>query len=107
MDDYIRSVESTRAYKFRIYPDGKRRLEIDQRLILAQKFYNKILEKSIRSHEAGKAKVSMAQFNRFVRETLQEDKEFMLLYSQTRCEIEYKEPLIAGSSWKPKPVGCA
>ena len=83
-------MEVTRAYKFRIYPDAKRQSEIDYRLILAQQFYNKILEKSIAFYKDGKAKVSMAQFNRFVKEILQENKDFMLLYSQTRCEIEYR-----------------
>ena len=83
-------MELTRAYKFRVYPDAKRQTEIDERLILAQQFYNKILEKSIASYQNGKTKVSMAQFNRFVREIIQEDKKYMKLYSQTRCEIEFR-----------------
>ena len=83
-------MELTRAYKFRIYPDAKRQKEIDERLVLAQQFYNKILEKSIASYRNGKTKVSMAQFNRFVKEIIQEDKKYLKLYSQTRCEIEYR-----------------
>ena len=83
-------MELTRAYKFRVYPDAKRQEEIDERLILAQQFYNKILEESIASYRNGKAKVSMAQFNKFVRETIQEDKKYLKLYSQTRCEIEFR-----------------
>ena len=83
-------MESRKAYKFRIYPDAKRQSEIDERLILAQQFYNKILEKSIASYQNGKTKVSMAQFNRFVKEIIQEDNKYMKLYSQTRCEIEYR-----------------
>jgi putative transposase len=83
-------MELTRAYKFRIYPDATRQEEIDERLILAQQFYNKILEKSIASYQNGKTKVSMAQFNRFVKEIIQEDKKYLKLYSQTRCEIEYR-----------------
>jgi putative transposase len=79
-----------RAYKFRIYPDAKRQSEIDERLVLAQKFYNKILEKSITSHQNGRANISMAQFNRFVKEIIKENKEYLKLYSQTRCEIEYR-----------------
>ena len=86
----INRMEVTRAYKFRIYPDGKRQLEIDERLILAQQFYNRLLEKSIDAYKNGKTKVSMAQFNRFVKEIIQEDQRFMKLYSQTRCEIEYR-----------------
>jgi putative transposase len=83
-------MELTRAYKFRIYPDVTRQEEIDERLILAQQFYNKILEKSIESYKNGKAKISMARFNRFVKEIIQEDKRYLKLYSQTRCEIEYR-----------------
>ncbi len=83
-------MELTRAYKFRIYPDATRQEEIDEKLILAQQFYNKILEKSIASYQNGKTKVSMAQFNGFVKEIIQEDKKFLKLYSQTRCEIEYR-----------------
>ena len=83
-------MELTRAYKFRIYPDATRQKEIDERLILAQQFYNKILEKSIESYKNGRTKVSMAQFNRFVKEIIQEDKKYLKLYSQTRCEIEYR-----------------
>lgn len=83
-------MEVTRAYKFRIYPDSKRQSEIDERLILAQQFYNKILEKSIASYQNGKTKISMAQFNRFVKEIIQEDKRYLKLYSQTRCEIEFR-----------------
>ncbi|MDE1860439.1 MAG: transposase [Candidatus Micrarchaeota archaeon] len=83
-------MKCTRAYKFRIYPDTVRREEIDERLILAQRFYNKLLEKSIQSYKNDNHKVSMAQFNRFVKETIAEDKKFLKLYSQTRCEIEYR-----------------
>ncbi len=83
-------MELARAYKFRIYPDAKRQEEIDEKLILAQQFYNRILEKSIASYRNGKTKVSMAQFNRFVKEIIQEDKKYLRLYSQTRCEIEFR-----------------
>ncbi len=83
-------MESKKAYKFRIYPDAKRQSEIEEKLILAQKFYNKILEKSIASYQNGNTKVSMAQFNRFVKEIIQEDSKYLKLYSQTRCEIEYR-----------------
>ncbi len=83
-------MELTRAYKFRIYPDAKRQKEIDERLILAQQFYNKILEKSIASYRNGKTKPTMAQFNKFAREIIQEDKRYLKLYSQTRCEIEFR-----------------
>ena len=83
-------MELIRAYKFRIYPDVTRQQEIDERLVLAQQFYNKILEKSIESYKNREAKVSMALFNRFVKEIIQEDKKYLKLYSQTRCEIEFR-----------------
>ena len=83
-------MEVTRAYKFRIYPDATRQAEIDERLVLAQQFYNKILEKSIASYQNVNTKVSMAQFNRFAKEIIQEDKKYLKLYAQTRCEIEYR-----------------
>jgi putative transposase len=56
MNDNINNMDFKRAYKFRIYPDATRQAEIDERLILAQQFYNKILEKSIASYKfiAGK-----------------------------------------------------
>jgi putative transposase len=90
MNGDVKVMDSARAYKFRIYPDATRQEEINERLILAQQFYNKILEKSIASYQNGKTKISMAQFNRFVKEIIQEDKKYLKLYSQTRCEIEYR-----------------
>jgi putative transposase len=45
-------MELTRAYKFRIYPDATRQGEIDERLVLAQQFYNKLLEKSSLGHKS-------------------------------------------------------
>ena len=90
MDYDINGMEVARAYKFRIYPDAVRQKEINERLILAQQFYNKLLEKSIQSYKNGNHKVSMSQFNRLVKEIISEDKKFLKLYSQTRCEIEYR-----------------
>ena len=90
MNNDIKVMELTRAYKFRIYPDATRQEEIDERLVLAQQFYSTVLEKSIASYQNKKGKVSMAQFNRFVKEIISEDKKFLKLYSQTRCEIEYR-----------------
>ncbi len=83
-------MELSRSYKFKIYPDTKRQEEIDERLILAQQFYNKILEKSIASYRNGNTKVSISLFNKFAKEIINEDKKFLKLYSQTRCEIEYR-----------------
>lgn len=88
-DNKMKSME-TRAYRFRIYPDIKRQKEIDEKLLLAQQFYNKLLEKSISPHNQSKTKISMAQFNKFKQEIITENKDFLKLYSQTLCEIEYR-----------------
>lgn len=83
-------MEQTRAYKFRIYPDATRQNEIDERLILAQRFYNKLLEKTIQTYKDGNSRISMAQLNAFRREVMEEDNSYSKLYSQTRCEVEYR-----------------
>jgi hypothetical protein len=59
MNDDINNMNSTRAYKFRIYPDAKRQSEIDERLVLAQQFYNNILEKLAQA-------IYNASWNRFI-----------------------------------------
>ncbi|MEM4150402.1 MAG: helix-turn-helix domain-containing protein [Conexivisphaerales archaeon] len=79
-----------RAYKFRIYPNLTKQERIDELLILAQQFYNKLLEKSIESYKSKKTKISMAQLNRFAKEIIQEDGKYLKLYSQTRCEIKFR-----------------
>ena len=77
-----------RAYRFRIYPDEKRQKEINQRIILAQRLYNKILERVKGEYgKGGKSKVSMATFNKYMQESINEDKDFLKLYSQTRQEV--------------------
>lgn len=83
-------MEIQRAYKFRIYPDVKRQKEIDEKLSLAQQFYNALLEKTIKAYKKNKTKISMAQFNRFANEIISEDNKYLKLYSQTRCEIKYR-----------------
>ncbi len=58
-----------RAYKFRIYPDIKRQSEIRNTLILFQRLYNKLLERSIQLYKNGKGKISMSKFNEFRKNT--------------------------------------
>jgi Helix-turn-helix domain. len=54
-------VGSLKAYRFRIYPDAKRQKEINLRIILAQRLYNKILERVKEEYgKGGKSKVNMA-----------------------------------------------
>ena len=79
----------TRAYKFRIYPDAKRQSETELQLTLSKEFYNLLLEKSIKSYKGGNKKLSMAALNRFAKE-IENDKRFLQIYSQTRCEIKYR-----------------
>ena len=80
-------MEAARAYRFRLYPDAKRQSEIDERLVLAQKLYNKLLEKTVTSYKEKKAKISMTQLNLFLKEMVAEDKAYLKLYSQTRQDI--------------------
>ena len=82
-------MEVRRAYKFRIYPDEKRQLEIDLQLTLSKEFYNLLLEKSIKTYKEGNNKLSMATLNIFAKE-IEKDRKFLQIYSQTRCEIKYR-----------------
>ncbi|MEM3321791.1 MAG: transposase [Conexivisphaerales archaeon] len=79
-----------RAYKFRIYPNLTKQERIDELLILAQQFYNRLLEKSIESYKSEKTKISMAQLNRFAKEIIQEEGKYLKLYSQTRLDIKFR-----------------
>ena len=82
-------MELTRAYKFRIYPDAKRQKEIDLQLTLSKEFYNLLLEKSIKVYKEVNKKISMLALNRFAKE-IENDKKYLKIYSQTRCEIKYR-----------------
>ncbi|MEM4092824.1 MAG: helix-turn-helix domain-containing protein [Conexivisphaerales archaeon] len=83
-------MELIRAYKFRIYPNLTNQEKVDELLILAQQFYNRLLEKSIESYKNGNTKVSLAQLNRFAKEIIQEDRKYLKLYSQTRLDIKFR-----------------
>jgi len=79
---------STRAYIFRIYPDMKRQKEIDERIVLAQQLYNTILEKAKSEYEKNKiTNISKSTLNRYMKEAIIENKDFLKLYSQTRQEV--------------------
>ena len=77
-----------KAYKFRIYPDAKRQKEVSESLILAQQLYNKILEK-IKSEYKNSRKfvVNKSSLNKYMKEAIDENKDFLKLYSQTRQDI--------------------
>jgi len=77
-----------RAYVFRLYPDIKRQKEIDERLLLAQRLYNTILEKVKLEYEKNKiTNISKSTLNRYMKEAINENKAFMKLYSQTMQDI--------------------
>ena len=85
----MNNMDSARAYKFRLYPDAKRQTEINLRLTLSKEFYNLLLEKSIKSYKGGNRRISIATLNRFAKE-IEEEKKYLQIYSQTRCEIKYR-----------------
>jgi len=81
-------MDLARAYVFRIYPDTKRQKEIDERLLLAQQLYNTILEKAKAEYEKNKiANISESTLNKYMKEAINENKDFMKLYSQTRQDV--------------------
>jgi len=66
-----------RAYVFRLYPDAKRQKEIDERLLLAQRLYNIILEKAKSEYEKDKiTNISKSTLNRYMKEAINENKDF-------------------------------
>jgi putative transposase len=82
-------MNSIRTYKFRLYPDFKRQSIIEMQLVLSKNFYNKLLEKAKARYEKDKKfSVSLSAFNTIKKEVILENRDFLQLYSQTRCEIE-------------------
>ncbi len=81
-------MDTTRAYKYRIFPDSKRQKEIDERLILSQKLYNSILEKAKTAYEKNKkSKVNKSTFNRYMKKAISGNKDFLKIYSQSRQDV--------------------
>ncbi len=88
MKSDTRCIESARAYRFRIYPDAKRREEIDRRLVLVQRLYNKVPEKSRGAYGKNRdSKINRSTLNGFMGETINGNEDFLLLYSQTRQDV--------------------
>jgi len=88
MHDDIINMDSIRAYKFRLYPDSKRQSEINEHLILSQKLYNAILERAKKAYEKDKkSKVNKSTLNRYMKEAIIENKDFLKIYSQSRQDI--------------------
>ena len=81
-------MDLTRAYVFRLYPDTKRQKKIDERLLLAQRLYNAILEKVKSEYEKNKiTNISESTLNKYMKEAMNENKDFLKLYSQTRQDV--------------------
>jgi len=81
-------MDLTRAYVFRLYPDTKRQKEIDERLLLAQRLYNTILEKAKSEYEKNKiANIGESTLNKYMKEAMNENKDFLKLYSQTKQDV--------------------
>ena len=51
MENKKENMEAMRAYKFRIYPDQKRQMAIDDAISMSQRLYNKLLEKPIEAND--------------------------------------------------------
>ena len=84
-------MDSTRAYKFRLYPDSKRQAAIDNALLLSQQFYNKLLEMAIKARKSNpNSKISMATIGAYSREILEEDDRYYALYSHVRADIRHR-----------------
>ena len=85
------SMETVRAYKFRIYPDAKRQKAIDDAISLSQRLYNKLLEKTIEAHKSNSSsKISQRTINQFLNEIIREDKAYLSLYAHVRVDIRNK-----------------
>ncbi len=82
-------MEVVRAYKFRIYPNDKCQNAIENQLALSKDFYNKLLEKAKDAYKKDKSfRPKRSTFNRIKAGITAENKDFLKIYSQTRCEIE-------------------
>ena len=52
MENKKENMETMRSYKFRIYPDQKRQAAIDNSILMSQRLYNRLLEKTIGAHKS-------------------------------------------------------
>ncbi len=85
MNDDINNMDSTRAYKFRLYPDSKRQAGIEFQLVLSKNFYNKLLEKAKEGYAKDKRfGITRGSFNKIIKDIISENKDFLKIYSQTR-----------------------
>jgi len=85
--DYDR-MNIIRAYKFRIYPDEKRQKGIDDSILLGKELYNKLLEKARERYKKDTGfRVNMNTLNDLMKEAINENRDFLKLYSQTRQNV--------------------
>ena len=88
MESKTGSMETMRAYKFRVYPDTKRQKAIDDAISMSQRLYNKLLGKTIEAHKSNpNSKISQRTINQFLNEIIKEDKEYLQLYAHVRVDI--------------------
>ncbi len=81
-------METTRAYKFRIYPDINRQTAIEDSISTSQRLYNMLLEKTIEAHKSNpSSKISQRTINQFLNEIIKEDKTYLQLYANVRVDI--------------------
>ncbi len=59
-------MDSTRLYKFRLYPDAKHQSEIDMQFALSKGFYNLLLKKSIKIYKEGSKKAFWNTFSQLL-----------------------------------------
>ena len=84
----IMAMYSKMAYRYRIYPDTKRQKCIDEKLLLAQRLYNMILEKAQKEYKKNReSRINKSTLNRYMKESISENKDFLKLYSQARQQV--------------------
>ena len=71
MENKKENMETMRSYKFRIYPDQKRQAAIDNSILMSQRLYNRLLEKTIGAHKSNpSSKISQRTINQFLNEII-------------------------------------
>ena len=90
MNNATKNMVSARYQKSGICSDAIGHAAPNERLILARRFYNKILGKSTAFLSERKHISPDGSVQQFTSETIQDDKKYLKPYRQTRCKIEYR-----------------
>ncbi len=84
-------VDTSRAYRYRLYPDSKRQRKIDEQIENSRLLYNKLLEKAKAEYQKTKSlSIKPSIFNRFLKEAKTENNEFSGLYSQVQRDVYFR-----------------